>query len=270
VCEKGRVRLDIHILSHDDEQFLPHALRYWSAMVELMILPRIIVHDGGPTGKSGEVAREFGSWIEVRPWDTAGQLNDDLARKLKNECWRGTDADFVAVMDADELLHFPAGVAYTLDTFKAMGAAIIKPHGFEMFSDEWIEPSPDKHQRITSLVKDGAPDDYWYAKSVLFAPRMVHDSGFGIGAHEARPVLRDGRILNVDRKWPFSDPPVYLLHYKSIFGGLERIAARYDATRKRLSAQNVRMGWGNTKEDGKTHALNKREMLLPYVRRVVA
>ena len=81
--------------------------------------------------------------------------------------------------------------------------------------------------------------------------------------------MKDGRRLVVDSKWPFADPPVYLLHFKSIFGGLERIAERYDATRERLSSVNVRHQWGNFKP-GRQHAEEKRAQLLPLVRRVIA
>ncbi len=261
--------LEAHLLSHDDEQFLPWAVRYWSSLTAFGIEVRLVIHDGGPGGKSGEIAKAICPWAEVRRWDTSNELNDHLAMTLKNECWRGSTADFVCPMDADELLYFPHGTMHTLETYRDMGAAVLKPHGFEMFSDEWIEPSPDKHHRITSIVKDGAPDDKWYSKGgALFSPRLVHDSGIGIGAHESRPTLKDGRGLNVDQRWPFADPPVYLLHYHHI-GGLERIAARYDATRKRLSAQNVRCNWGNVHDSGIVHAQKKRDAIIPNLRRVI-
>lgn len=264
------MKLEVHILSHDDEQFLPWALRHWSRFAS-----DIVVHDGGPTGlpASDCIAKTdqlfpVGPCISRLNWDTAGQLNDELARRLKNECWRGTDADWVAIVDADELLYFPGGAASALSVYEKSGAAVIKPSGFEMFSEEWIEPTMFAGQ-ITELVKDGSPDDKWYSKPVLFSPKRIAESGFGIGAHESAPVLRDGRRFKVGRDWPKANPPAYLLHFKSIFGGLERIATRYDATRTRLAQVNVRNNWGNFKP-GIVHAQEKRDLLLPGVRRVIA
>lgn len=261
------MKLEVHLLSHDGEQMLRWSLRHYARFAH-----RIVVHDGGPTGVSKKTATLFcgavPGGVDVEVWDTAGQLNDELAMRLKNSCWRGTDADWVAVMDADELLHFPDGVEETLAAYERIGAAVARPHGFEMFSDEWFDPEVFEETQITDLAPDGAPDDVWYAKPVLFSPRRVAESGLGVGAHESDPVLKNGLRFHVGRNWPFADPPVYLLHYKSIFGGVDRIAERYDATRRRLAAVNERNGWGNFKP-GRDHALEKRAALLPNVRRVV-
>lgn len=264
------MKLEVHLLTHDGEQMLEWSLRHYAQFAS-----QIVVHDGGPERIARDVALRVihGGFstrciITTTAWDTAGQLNDELAMRLKNACWRGTGADWVAVMDADELLHFPDGARETLEAYERIGAAVARPHGFEMFSDEWFEPSDHPNGQVTRVAPNGAPDDVWYAKPVLFSPRRVAESGFGVGAHESDPVLKNGLRFHVGRNWPFADPPVYLLHYKSIFGGLDRIAARYDATRRRLAAVNVNNGWGNFKS-GREHALEKRAALLPNVRRVV-
>lgn len=265
------MKIEVHILTHDDEQMLEWSLRHYAQFADY-----IVVHDGGPsfplTVAKQLIDAKFAPptnakcIVDHREWDTAGELNDQLARDLKNSCWQGTDADWVIVVDADELIH-AEDVRRKLAIHLNAGAAILRPHGFEMFSDEWFDPEWNPGMQITDLVKDGAPDDQWYAKPVIFAPRLVLESGFGIGVHESDPVLRDGRRFHVGRDWPCCDG-LALLHYKSIFGGLDRIASRYDATRNRLALCNVRNGWGNFK-DGRVHAQEKRDLLLPHVRRVV-
>lgn len=267
------MKIEVHLLSHDDEQMIEWSIRHY-----LQFADKIVLHDGAVTKfkesrtfRAGREAEENAGpsafcKIEWRPWDTAGELNDELARKLKNECWHGTDADWVIVVDADELIWGP-DVRASLESFKRVGAAILKPHGFEMFSDEWFDPEWHPGLQITDLVKDGAPEDQWYSKPAIFAPRLVLDSGFGIGAHASDAVLRDGRRFHVGKDWPCCSG-LSLLHFKSIFGGLDRIAERYDATRSRLSLVNIRNGWGNFKS-GKVHAQEKRDLLLPHVRRVV-
>lgn len=266
------MKIEVHLLSHDDEPFLPWALRHYAQFATL-----VVVHDGGPKRLADEVieAEIRSKSIEVTdcsfktvPWDTAGEMNDELAMDLKNRCWRGTDADWVVVADADELLHFPSGSKHTLDAYERLGAAVVKPHGFEIFSEFWPEPDLHPGQQITTLIQDGAPDDKWYAKPILFSPRRVVDSGFGVGAHHSRPVLLDGRALVVEDSFPKADPPTYLLHYHQI-GPIERIGDRYDATTRRLSAINRTMGWGQ-RPAGVVHAQEKRDLICPFLRRVVS
>jgi hypothetical protein len=272
--EDTRMKIEVHLLTHDGElgQMLEWSLRHYLAFAD-----KVVVHDGGPMGKSADwikvVERDglpiFKCPVEVKPWETSGELNDDLARKLKNECWRGTDADWVIVADMDELVWSPLGMRRRLAQAREAGAAVLRPRGFEMFSDHWFDANDYASvTQITDLVPFGSPDDKWYAKPIVFSPKLVADSGFGIGAHESRPVLKDGRVFHCGPDWPFAER-LALLHYKSIFGGLERIAARYDATRKRLSAVNLRQGWGNVHDSGLVHAQKKRDLLLPGVTRVV-
>lgn len=259
--------LEVHILSHDHEPMIRFALRHYRQFAN-----HVVVHDGGPIG----IENSDEDWPELRykmvrsacsfdiePWDTAGQLNDELAMHRKNTCWKGSTADWVICVDADELLYFPGGARETLQRYKNLGAAVIRPEGYEMFSDEL----PPAGGQITDHVKHGARDDKWYAKPVLFSPRLVAESGFGIGAHESRPVLRDGRALNVDGHWPHPDPRALLLHYHQI-GPIEHVAARYDATRKRLALINVARQWGNF-APGLQHAQEKRAAILPRLQRVI-
>jgi len=246
------MKLEIHILAHDHEDKLPWAVGHY-----LSLGAKVIVHDGGPSFTLEVMG------AETRKWDTGGQLNDELAMNLKNECWKGTEADWLAVMDCDELLYFPKGVEETLSTYSRLGAAVIKPHGYEMFSDEM----PNITRPLIEQVKHGAPDNKWYGKPVLFSPKKVAESGFGMGAHESRPILHSGRELYVGSGWPQANPPTYLLHYHQI-GPIEYVARRYDETRTRLAAINEKHGWGNFKK-GLEHAQEKRDYILPLLRQVV-
>jgi glycosyl transferase family 2 len=249
------VNIHVHLLSHDHEPILKWSIRHYRTFAN-----RIVVHDGGPDHTQKIHALTHG--CEVLEWETGGQLNDELAMKLKNECWIGTDADWVIVADADELIYFPQGATLTIAGLEDLGAAMIKPQGYEMFSDEL---PPEKGQ-IYETIKDGARDDKWYAKPILFSPARISETEFGLGAHEADPVMKNGKQYHVGANWPIS-PDVYLLHFHQI-GGLQRIAERYDATRKRLSRVNEQHLWGNFKP-GLEHAQEKRDYILPRLQSVI-
>lgn len=251
------MNVELHLLTHDHEQMLTWALRHYVTFAR-----RIVVHDGGPQGFSRVTAQRFGA--ECSTWNTDGKLNDELAMKLKNDCWKGTDADWVIVVDCDEFVYFPEGVDKSLQAYESIGAAIIKPHGFEMFSD--VFPTGDG--QIYDEVKMGATDDKWYAKPILFSPKRVEDPGFGIGAHEARATMATGQVFHIGSGWGYANPPAYLLHMHQI-GPIEHVAQRYDDTRKRLAKINEMHGWGNFKP-GMVHAQEKRDYILPRLRQVIA
>lgn len=256
------MKLEVHLLTNDADWILPWALRHYGSYDA-----KVIVHDGGPswseTGPTRELCRAHGA--EWRKWDTGREFNDDLNRRLKNDCWKGTDADWVVVADCDEFIYFPMGWESTLSAYDKTGAAVIRPYGFEMFSEAM--PTQGARQ-IYDEIKNGAEDDKWYAKPILFNPRLLIESGFGIGAHESRPVLRDGRALLVNKNWPKPKPLTLLLHFHQI-GTLDQVGNRYDATRKRLAQINVANNWGNFKP-GREHAQEKRAYILPRLRQVVA
>lgn len=256
------MKIEVHILTNNHDWILPWTLRHYGQFAS-----KLVVHDGGPNWTEGSVTRDLclchgADWA---CWDTAGELNDDLACTLKNGCWKGSEADWVIVADVDELVYFPAGAADTLAAYTRLGAAVIRPQGFEMFSEKL--PDPGSHQ-IYDAIKDGATDEDWYSKPILFSPRLVADSGFGLGAHEARPVLKDGRALTVGKAWPHPNPPAYLLHFHQI-GPAEFVAERYDATFRRFSQINLRHGWGNH-TPGAVHVQEKRDLILPRLRRVIS
>ena len=260
------MKVHVHLLTNDADWVLVWALRHYCEFAH------VFVHDGGPSWKEHDktLTQELCSihgatWVQ---WDTAGQLNDDLACKLKNECWKGTDADWVICGDADELAYFPRGAHSTLEKLDANKAAMIKLRGYEMFSETMPDGrcSMDRGHQIWDEIKMGSFEFDWYSKPSLFSPKRVVETGFGIGAHEARPVLKDGRALYISRRFP-AHPEVLLLHYHQI-GTAEQVAARYDATRKRLAAINERNRWGNF-ESGADHVQTKRKKILPYLEQVI-
>jgi Glycosyl transferase family 2 len=253
---QDQVNCEVHLLSHDLEEILPWALRHYLKFAS------VVVHDGGPEGWSTITAERMGA--KAVPWDTSGKLNDELAMNLKNECWKGTDADWVICADADELVYFPEGATVTLSAYSRMGAAVIKPEGYEMFSEIF----PTGEGQIYDQIKEGSREDKWYAKPILFSPKKVKETGFGIGAHDAFPVLHNGMVIHTDKSWPNPNPRALLLHYHQI-GPIERVASRYDDTRKRLARVNEMNRWGNFKP-GLAHAQEKRAYILPRLQQVVA
>ena len=248
--------VDVHITTCNEQDILPYTLRHYKTYAS-----RIFVHDNFSKDRTREIAVENGA--TVLDWPAGAEVDEWPLINNKNACWRGTDADFVAIVDADELLYFPLGAEATLEVYAAARFPVIKPYGYEMTSEAY----PTTAGQIYGEVKFGARDDRWYAKPILFAPQLITDTGIGVGSHSARTVCRDGRIIEVNEQYPMTIPPCYLLHFHQI-GPLERIAKVYDDKRARMCENNRRNRWGNH-DDGMKHATDKRNYIKARLERVI-
>jgi hypothetical protein len=185
-----------------------------------------------------------------------------LNKEIKQTCWHDSDSDWSIIVDADELIYFPAGAECSLSSYAQQSLPVAKPYGYEMHSDAL----PGGSGQIYDEIKNGARDDKWYAKPVLINVGLVKQIEFSTGAHTCTGILKSGgRFANP--QLPVS-PPCYLLHFHHI-GGLDRIAAKYDATKARYSELNKRHNWG-WQGDGMVHAKDKRTAILASLERVVA
>src|SRR6185436_5072198 len=141
------MKVEVHILTYNEEAILPYTLRHYNTFAQ-----PVVVHDAFSTDRTREIAKEYGA--VVLDWDCP-EINDLIAMNLKNSCWKGTGADFVICADADELMYFPRGTSWSLEMYKEVGVAIVKPHGFELCSATF----PKTQGQIYEEVKMGAPDD---------------------------------------------------------------------------------------------------------------
>src|ERR1700690_2790184 len=234
------MKVEVHVLRYGDDWLVPYMVRHY-----LSYATKLVIHDAGG-GRSLEM-EALDPRVCVLPWDDCPQVDELKYTELRNSCWKGTDADWVVVADLDELIYFPEGAEKSLGAYTQMGAAVIRPHGFELFSETY----PTGNGQIYDEIKQAAPDDKWYAKPILFTPHLVSEIRLGMGSHAADPVLHDQRRFAVGQKWPFAKPPTWLLHCKQI-GPVKDIADRYDATHARMCEMNLKMHWGNL-EPGEKH-----------------
>lgn len=183
------------------------------------------MYDNFSTDNTRDIAESMG--CEVSPFGIMGELNDREYIRVKNHCWKGSDADWVIVCDADEILFngSSAGIIETLFDAKISGASIIKPQGYSMYSNAMSE------SRWTD-IKTGIPDDN-YSKLICFRPDQLTEIGFIYGCHDAMP---EGNVKYFNA--------MKLLHYKYV-GGIDRTLKRHRLYKSRLSAINKRWNLGH-------------------------
>lgn len=182
----------------------------------------IAVYDNYSTDGTDEIAKSLG--CEVKKFGIQEELNDKEYVKVKNKCWKGSEADYVIVCDSDEIIYHP----YLFDVLqreKERGTTIFKTKGINIYS----ERMPDKS--FLELT-NGVPDES-YSKTAIFSPKLK-EIWFEYGCHRSDPR---GKLI-------WNESEVYLLHYRNI-GGVERLIDRHNQYRERMGEFNKRFNLGH-------------------------
>jgi glycosyltransferase involved in cell wall biosynthesis len=179
------------------------------------------------TDNSVNIMNEYG--VNVIPYDTQGKLEESAFLNIKNNSWKGSDADWVIVCDTDELIYHENIIELLTNTH----ANHIVTEGYEMVS----ETLPTTEGQIYEELKFGysKPD---YSKACLFKPSEVTNINFGPGCHFSSPT--GPNIISI------RDSGIKLLHYKYL--NREVLIKKYAHYKVRQSQEMIRNGWGNYQE----------------------
>ncbi len=203
------MNIDCFFIGFNESETIHLTIRHYKSFCR-----NVFYYDNFSTDDTRDIAEREGAI--VRMFGIEGQLNDHEYIKLKNNCWKGSDADWVIVCDADEIL---------IPEFDESGATIIRTKGYNMFSNDM----PVNHwQEISTGVEDDN-----YSKLVCFKPTL-QEIGYVYGCHEANPK---GNVK-------YSNCIAFLFHYKHV-GGAERIANRHALYASRLSQINKKWNLGH-------------------------
>jgi glycosyltransferase involved in cell wall biosynthesis len=217
--------ITLYTFCYNEQEILPYFLNHYSKIVD-----KIVVYDNQSTDKSIEILKSFdGCEIEIREYNTNNEMQEESLIKLKNNCWKNEESDYVIVLDVDEILYHPDLRGFieshpNVDYFK--------PIGYDMISDG---VPTDYTKQIYEIIKDGVPSVN-YSKKALFKRQNVTETGFSYGAHAAnyrgkKPLVE--YVSNGDLK---------LLHYKCI--DLEYVIAKHKHYGTRRSDFSKKMGLG--------------------------
>lgn len=220
------MKIEAYILVWNEMDILPLVIKHYQKFCD-----RIVILDNHSTDGSDTIALRMG--CEVRKFGT--RFFDDAENmKIKNECWKGSTADWVIVCDCDEILfagHRMKDIKgaiqflYGFNDCALTENTIIKTVGWQIMSDDMPK---DDLLEITNGYHFSN-----YSKSIIFSPKHITEINYNPGAHKCNPV---GNVV-------WSEETLYVLHYKHI-GGLQRTIKRYKEYQPRMSKNNRRNGWG--------------------------
>lgn len=211
------MRIEAHILAWNREDTIAFTVKHY-----LSFCQEVTVYDNYSDDKTRQIAESLGA--DVVTFGKEGVLDDGEYVAIKNFCWKGSKSDWVIVVDDDEILSgYEVPVYAELKLAKDSGATIIRPKGFNIYS----ETMPKEHWLE---FQNGVPDDN-YSKLCVFNPQAITDINYVYGCHEARPK---GLIRQVDKLW--------LLHYRCV-GGPERLIDRHHEYEPRRQRSVLNMRW---------------------------
>ena len=208
------MKIDVFVVCYNEALLLPYFMRHYRQFAE-----NIFVYDNDSTDKSAEIAQKEGA--KVCRLDTGGEFREDLQVELKNNCWKGSKADWVVVGDMDEFVyHEKLPVA-----LKAIEGTVIMPRLFNMYADEF----PTTEGQIYDEVNMGVD---FQGKMNLFRPTEIKEMNYEAGCHNAHP--EGNFVLNIK-----SD--ILTLHFRYL--SISYVIWKNYNTNLRQSEVNRKNGW---------------------------
>jgi len=209
---------EAHIIAWNRQDTIHFTIKHYQQFCE-----RVVIYDNHSTDLTRDIALELGA--DVRLFGKSGILDDQAYLDVKNNCWKSSQADWVIVVDDDEILYHP-DLEFHLKLANAMGSTIFRPQGFNIHSDDF------PRETFTEILTGEKNENY--SKLCIFNPKEVKEIRYNFGCHAARPV---GNLV-------YDKAKLILLHYRNI-GGVERLMARHKEYEKRLSEMNRRLNLGH-------------------------
>lgn len=210
------MNIEVFAICYNEEIMLPYFLRHYSQMAS-----KITIYDNYSTDRSEEICRSFEK-VKVIKFDSGNQIRDDIYLQIKNNCWKGSKADWVIVCDIDEIV-VELNAPTPIDDY-----TVIMPDWYEMVSDRLPSTEDQIYREINEGVCQGQ-----ISKCLVFCPDKIKEINYHPGAHGI-DAAGDVRVLHTSQ--------MGILHYKYL--SPEYVIERHRLFQSRLSKINIEMKWG--------------------------
>lgn len=215
--------IHLYCLCWNEERMLPFFFRHYDDLVA-----RYFVFDNGSTDRSIELLARHPK-VTLGEFRTVGESVIREAPAFYEKVWHQsrTEADWIFIVNIDELLYHPDGKAYFKRCMRR-GVTVVPAVGYEMIAEHFPPADANLPDSITHGVRTRAMD-----KLCAFRPRMIRQIRYTRGRHNADPR---GHVT-----YPPA-PELCLLHYKHL--GEKYFIERSAELGSRTSDSDRRRGLG--------------------------
>lgn len=228
--------VEAFILCFNESKMIEHTLNYYSKFCN-----KITIIDNQSTDDSVAIVNEKFPDVSIIELDTGGEYREDIQTYVRNNIWKGSEADYVIMADMDEFI-VDEKLVDKLKEMKRQNIAIPKVTGYNMVSDTF----PDDYSTLlTNQVTKGFRDNN-FDKHILFSPKLVEAINFGPGSHFCRPKYAKGVDPKKDDTFELT-----LLHFKYL--GRAYLYDKHHGYASRMSEENRKHNFGYNYELGKEH-----------------
>lgn len=222
-------RLWVYTIAYNEAHFVKNFLTAYKNA------EKIIVYDNQSTDSTVRLLLEDPR-VEVREYNSGGQIRDDLYLEIKNNCWKEArgKADWVIVCDFDEIVTWalPPNTFYLAFCAELSYHDLVIPFGYMVYAENM--PLFQDNIILDSSIK--AVYDKNSEKPCCFRPDRVKEINFNPGCHTANPVP-EGEPLAIAHVQEFK-----LIHFKFI--NIVHYFDRLADYKKRMSEYNLKTGFG--------------------------
>lgn len=223
--------IEAFFLCFNEAKMIEHTLNYYTRFCD-----KITIIDNQSTDNSVAIVKEKFPGVIIEELDTGGEYREDLQIKVRNNRWKGSEADFVIMADMDEFIVDP-NLLDKLKEMKRQKIAVPKVIGYNMYSPTF----PDDYD---TLITDQVTEKYRdrdFDKRIVFSPKWVKEMNFGPGSHHCAPIYKEG--AQIEHSFELT-----LRHFKYL--GREYLYEKHHAYGRRMSSINRFYRYGYVYELG--------------------
>jgi len=207
------MNVEAFIIAYNEAETIALTIKHYKSFCS-----RVTLFDNFSDDNTREIALEHGA--DIRLFGKKGVLSDKEYLAVKNHCWKHSNADWVIVCDADEILWHP-----NLPEALKEDCTIFTTYGWNIYSNDIPR---ETYLEITKGYHDGN-----YSKSIIFKPSAIKEINYHYGCHNNNPK---GDVR-------YSKEVLTVFHYRNL-GGYERLSKRHAIYRERMSDHNKELGLG--------------------------
>jgi glycosyltransferase involved in cell wall biosynthesis len=178
---------------------------------------KIVVYDNESTDNTVSIAKK--NKCKVNTYSTNGMIDFFSGHKIKNNCWKKSDTEWVLICDADEMLDINQG---QLQKENESGITIISTEAYHMVNME----DNLSLENICYGYRDA-----FYDKSLLFNKGKISEINYEFGCHHNTPK---GNAIYSNK--------YRMYHY--LYLSSDYIVSGYKSAASRLNEESIIKHWG--------------------------